>query len=887
MYDIRQFKPALYALLLLGITGFGIAIVAPGLWLLAVALVLLNAGLVATNRFRSIPRLVANLITIFAGVWSGMRVAAGEVPVVPVGVFLIVLQVVKLYEQRGNRDFGQLIVLSLLTMVAAAMTHGGTAFLFGMLFLVWVVLSLYTCLLFHLKVEADATARALHLRDDRPADIRRLRHDQRRLGSSMRRLTATVAVAAAGCAVVVFLLFPRGTGASLLSVSKFDRSQAVTGFSGTVSFQDIARIQQNTDPIAHLSLFRNGEPLMPGHQLYLRGNTLDVYESDPAKADRWTWRRSQLASIYERRDAIPDRAMPLGLATDPDSISVDNLIEQRIELEPTGVETLFALAGAFAISIERQSRIPGVGYYPSDGTMRSPGRPVTRRVRYTVWSTETLPGPVAPPLPLFGPEEGTAGHEVFEAQQWGSSDFPLDTFTQIRERVEALRLMTAGYAAGGESREQIRELREKSDEERAAWVFNRLGVSLPPGWETAPPENYATLIRQSTQSLTKDSPRPAADDLLEFVLDPRVAGYDDDGLPLIEKRLAMAGTTEWDELIARNMETYLRARYRYSLDVSAAAADLPPDRDPLAWFVSDAGREGHCEFFAGTMAIACQSIGIPARLVVGFKTNEFNTSIDRFTVRHSDAHAWVEVLTQSGWTRFDPTSNTSVDDASKDAAGGWAALGKKLRHWTEFLEYSWSNHIVAFDRGRQEGVQRSFFEEIDRSMDGVDESGEGEGLWQRVRSGAHEQTLGRLHELRQWFERHNLPGLLARIIAVVIVLLPLVAIGLTLMYLAGRWRLRRRARRIGLDGLAPEERQQMARQLGFYASMLIALDRRGIRRREHQTPREFAYSLSFLPPRSYEAVGVLTEAFYRVRYGRERVDAERRKQLMKTLDALS
>ena len=39
MYSIRQFRPTLYVLLLLGITGFCFAAASPGLWLIAVAMI--------------------------------------------------------------------------------------------------------------------------------------------------------------------------------------------------------------------------------------------------------------------------------------------------------------------------------------------------------------------------------------------------------------------------------------------------------------------------------------------------------------------------------------------------------------------------------------------------------------------------------------------------------------------------------------------------------------------------------------------------------------------------------------------------------------------------------------------------------------------------------
>ena len=56
MYDIRQFKPALYLLLMLGFSGFALAAESPGLWVIAAGGTLLNAWLITTGRFRPLRR---------------------------------------------------------------------------------------------------------------------------------------------------------------------------------------------------------------------------------------------------------------------------------------------------------------------------------------------------------------------------------------------------------------------------------------------------------------------------------------------------------------------------------------------------------------------------------------------------------------------------------------------------------------------------------------------------------------------------------------------------------------------------------------------------------------------------------------------------------------
>src|SRR4051794_17700535 len=243
MYDIRQFKPALYTLLIIGITGFALAAQAPGLWVLATGAILLNAWLVRNNRFAPLPRLVANATTLLSLLYVVWQVrVSGTAPILVIGQFHVLLQLVKLYEQRANRDYAQLLVLSLLLVVAASINTA--SLLFGLLLIAYLFLSLYCCLLFHLKVETDHAKAAIGVPEDKlnPA---MLRQDQRFLSRSMRRLTGFVSAIAIAMAVLVFLFFPRGTGAGLLGPLQIKMSQNLTGFNDKVDFQQVAKITQN------------------------------------------------------------------------------------------------------------------------------------------------------------------------------------------------------------------------------------------------------------------------------------------------------------------------------------------------------------------------------------------------------------------------------------------------------------------------------------------------------------------------------------------------------------------------------------------------------------------------------------------------------------------
>ncbi|CCH34161.1 DUF3488 and transglutaminase-like domain-containing protein [Actinosynnema sp. NPDC047251] len=66
------------------------------------------------------------------------------------------------------------------------------------------------------------------------------------------------------------------------------------------------------------------------------------------------------------------------------------------------------------------------------------------------------------------------------------------------------------------------------------------------------------------------------------------------------------------------------------------------------------GKRGYCEQYASAMAIMARSVGLPARVAMGF-TAGFPTS-DFQTITTQDAHAWVEIYFPGyGWMVFDPT----------------------------------------------------------------------------------------------------------------------------------------------------------------------------------------------------------------------------------------
>ena len=68
-YDVRQFRPTIYLLILMGMIGYAMAAQSPAFLIIGVVGVLLNAWLSSRGRFRPLPRPIANLVTLAAVHW--------------------------------------------------------------------------------------------------------------------------------------------------------------------------------------------------------------------------------------------------------------------------------------------------------------------------------------------------------------------------------------------------------------------------------------------------------------------------------------------------------------------------------------------------------------------------------------------------------------------------------------------------------------------------------------------------------------------------------------------------------------------------------------------------------------------------------------------------
>jgi transglutaminase-like putative cysteine protease len=110
-------------------------------------------------------------------------------------------------------------------------------------------------------------------------------------------------------------------------------------------------------------------------------------------------------------------------------------------------------------------------------------------------------------------------------------------------------------------------------------------------------------------------------------------------------------TTPYDQTQA--ITDWLRQNITYDQNIDAPPASVEP-----VDYVLFTTKRGYCNYYASAEVIMLRSLGVPARLAVGFNQGQADVATGTFQVLEQNAHAWPEVFFPSyGWVEFEPTAS--------------------------------------------------------------------------------------------------------------------------------------------------------------------------------------------------------------------------------------
>jgi transglutaminase-like putative cysteine protease len=129
----------------------------------------------------------------------------------------------------------------------------------------------------------------------------------------------------------------------------------------------------------------------------------------------------------------------------------------------------------------------------------------------------------------------------------------------------------------------------------------------------------------------------------------------------LARRWTADATTDADKL--RAIEGHLMSDFHY-----ARSFDRSENFDPVIDFLFSQPA-GHCEYFASALALLGRAVGVPTRLVMGYRVTE-HSPFGYYVVRERNAHSWVEAwLPGLGWTTHDATPAEAQPNNRQSEAG--------------------------------------------------------------------------------------------------------------------------------------------------------------------------------------------------------------------------
>jgi hypothetical protein len=700
------------------------------------------AAFLARRRNLEAPRWLWNMISVVA-LLAAMVMATRQLLDATVYLFLF-LQVVKLFTARTAVESRWSYIISLFQVIGASVLT--TSMTFGLVFLVYVLLMIFSLLLYTLRRESEMTERISNNLYERVLDATsgRTTRPRLRIPWALRSRIPRGLVWSSGAltilvvlsTIVTFAIVPRLATQNLFQgYGKPPDKPTTSAFDEAIEFGTFEKIQLD-DAVAMFV-----QPVGNTHRdhVRLRGVALDTF-------DGRAWRRT--TSSGGVNGTMQFRLFTTRLY--PEEVAY------RI-IQPPGI-TNYLFAESFPDSIKIASDIQYYADTFSNAAWLGAMQP--KEFQY-------LSKSFVEDLEL---RKDPAKHQLKDraTSMFSGPRLPTDIALTYRE-IEA-RLMGTTVTAQPPERRFNRGFRD--------WET----VRYLDRCTTLPPQLVTERILQLARTWTSDANTT------------------------FEKAMAIEG--------------HLRREFGYSLEPKARGN-----------FIEDflfRTKEGHCEYFATSMAVLVRALGVPARVVNGYYCVEWNPIGGNFTVRQRDAHSWVEVWLANdyGWMTFDPTPPSGVGRPSKRNA-----LMLAVSRYVDALRVRWYRYVVDYSITDQAAVVKTLAEARSRLT----------ALFFRIQERI---WIPKLTPSNAGAGGHTYIN---------IALATALSIGAVAfaVWAASHLRPKRRKKR-------PET------MVKFYAEILRLLASRGFKLASGETPREFALRLhatDWLAPLAH-----VTDLYYRSRY---------------------
>jgi len=149
--------------------------------------------------------------------------------------------------------------------------------------------------------------------------------------------------------------------------------------------------------------------------------------------------------------------------------------------------------------------------------------------------------------------------------------------------------------------------------------------------------------------------------------------------------------------------------YSYTLDRRRDDSSIDPTLDFL-----ENVKQGHCDRYAGALALMLRSQGMRSRVVKGFRGAESKGDGD-YLIRQNFAHSWVEVLVKRRgpdgsshwhWRTLDPTPSTSAPPPTPFSWALW------WEHSRDRSRSAWQNFVANYEGEEQAALLRDSWDSL-------------------------------------------------------------------------------------------------------------------------------------------------------------------------------